>query len=664
MANEPVKQYITSINGYTIQDQELTDTVDTLKTTVSTIKDWTNEKIAALTKDDIGLDKVDNTADADKSVKVAVQDTDGDKFTEKYIKVRGDITDFDAATVEGIYTYSGITTNGYRGSVKCYGTLVVHNTRYNGESGAQQTWLKQIAYDTNYNVYYRDRVNTGDWTAWKTVALTSDIPSVVQATDSTAGIGKLYTSTGYSVDGSMTRSAITNALNSHTQDANTIRYVNGASSSGTIYPVYEGITGTIKNIFRFLPADCVTIEYSRDGGATWTKYNKTYSQRLTDNYGQDSYYIGGPDATTEITTDYKLRFTFIPGDNRYGAIKFFYIFLNSPHTLTCDIDMSTIGAKDTFVSKIKDVAVSGWSGPNIINSFGTTFGGGSSQTLNGYGYRLTFNITKIFEKFKTEKSQILNIRAYADPIWHTAGLDYLSSGLDYDIDANKNITFPANVTVVGTLTGTASSAAKLSTSAGNATTPVYFKDGKPTALEYTIAKSVPADAKFTDTVYTHPSHTAKDSGLYKITVDSLGHVSAATAVAKSDITGLGIASDSIMGAATSSSAGTKGLVPAPTAGANTKFLRGDGTWQIIDTDNMLKYSAQTLTDADKTQVLTNLGINIATDSDVNSMITDTLNATNLKVPASTIVMNSATPDSTKQFEFTVDDTGTLTAHEV
>ena len=35
MANEPVKQYINSINGYTIQDKELTDTVDTLKTTVS-----------------------------------------------------------------------------------------------------------------------------------------------------------------------------------------------------------------------------------------------------------------------------------------------------------------------------------------------------------------------------------------------------------------------------------------------------------------------------------------------------------------------------------------------------------------------------------------------------------------------------------------------------
>ena len=40
--------------------------------------------------------------------------------------------------------------------------------------------------------------------------------------------------------------------------------------------------------------------------------------------------------------------------------------------------------------------------------------------------------------------------------------------------------------------------------------------------------------------YTHPTHTAKSSGLYKVTVDGTGHVSGATAVTKSDITALGI----------------------------------------------------------------------------------------------------------------------------
>lgn len=42
------------------------------------------------------------------------------------------------------------------------------------------------------------------------------------------------------------------------------------------------------------------------------------------------------------------------------------------------------------------------------------------------------------------------------------------------------------------------------------------------------------------TVYTHPAHTAKQSGLYKVTVDTEGHVTDATPAVKSDITGLGI----------------------------------------------------------------------------------------------------------------------------
>ncbi len=39
-------------------------------------------------------------------------------------------------------------------------------------------------------------------------------------------------------------------------------------------------------------------------------------------------------------------------------------------------------------------------------------------------------------------------------------------------------------------------------SAGTSKQPVYFSNGKPVAIDYTIEKSVPSDAKFTDTTYT------------------------------------------------------------------------------------------------------------------------------------------------------------------
>lgn len=84
---------------------------------------------------------------------------------------------------------------------------------------------------------------------------------------------------------------------------------------------------------------------------------------------------------------------------------------------------------------------------------------------------------------------------------------------------------------------------------------------------YTVAKSVPSDAKFTDTTYddvttsthglmtaadktkldgiasgatkySHPTFTAKTSGFYKIAVNNEGHVTGTTDVSESDITGL------------------------------------------------------------------------------------------------------------------------------
>lgn len=80
-------------------------------------------------------------------------------------------------------------------------------------------------------------------------------------------------------------------------------------------------------------------------------------------------------------------------------------------------------------------------------------------------------------------------------------------------------------------------------------------------------------------VYTHPAYTAHAAGIYKITVDSLGHISAATAATKGDLTGI----IGNFGAASASAAGSTGLVPAPATGDQAKFLRADGKW-IVPTD--------------------------------------------------------------------------------
>lgn len=90
------------------------------------------------------------------------------------------------------------------------------------------------------------------------------------------------------------------------------------------------------------------------------------------------------------------------------------------------------------------------------------------------------------------------------------------------IDANGNFSGNAN---------TATTATQLSTSAGSSTQPVYFSGGKPVACSYTLGKSVPSNAVFTDT-NTHwttriyagasgaASHAATSNPYIKITDDN------------------------------------------------------------------------------------------------------------------------------------------------
>lgn len=98
--------------------------------------------------------------------------------------------------------------------------------------------------------------------------------------------------------------------------------------------------------------------------------------------------------------------------------------------------------------------------------------------------------------------------------------------------------------------------------------------------------------------YTHAvtnKGAAFASGLYKITTNVEGHVTAATNVAKSDITGLGIPAQDTWTAlkgATTSAAGTAGYAPAPSAGASNRYLRSDGTWSVPP-DNNTTYSNAT-----------------------------------------------------------------------
>lgn len=133
------------------------------------------------------------------------------------------------------------------------------------------------------------------------------------------------------------------------------------------------------------------------------------------------------------------------------------------------------------------------------------------------------------------------------------------SNAEKNQNAFSNIAVSGQTTVAAdtttdTLTLVAGSNVTITTDATNdkvtisATDTVYTHPESHAASMITGLATVATSGKYSDlsglptipAAYTHPTHTAKSSGLYKITVDGSGHVSEATAVAKSDITALGI----------------------------------------------------------------------------------------------------------------------------
>ena len=81
------------------------------------------------------------------------------------------------------------------------------------------------------------------------------------------------------------------------------------------------------------------------------------------------------------------------------------------------------------------------------------------------------------------------------------GSIYVYSG-DIYVDGYSYKNHTHNYAGSSSVGGSATSAVKLDSSAGSATQPVYFANGVPVATTYTLGKSVPSDAKFTDTTYT------------------------------------------------------------------------------------------------------------------------------------------------------------------
>lgn len=94
------------------------------------------------------------------------------------------VTDFNATTNSGIYYWTAVAAN----RPSNYGVLLVnkHDSR-----SSTSLWINQIAYGTDSKIYFRQNINSGNWTEWKAVAFDGETTAKKVANALTVN-GKTY----------------------------------------------------------------------------------------------------------------------------------------------------------------------------------------------------------------------------------------------------------------------------------------------------------------------------------------------------------------------------------------------------------------------------------------------------------------------------------------
>lgn len=323
--------------------------------------------------------------------------------------------------------------------------------------------------------------------------------AVKLATARTIGLGTGATGTATSFDGSGNITIPVTAVKES--------YLSwgGKNLSGSVSPLDAACSNVHSaNRFAFAKPAGITIEYSTNG-STYSAYSTNDAAKINLVSGNGStYYIGG--RSTSTTVNDKLRIT-LNATNMgiYTRLQKLLINISTSYATGSNviIEKSMKGSESTYTT-VGTYQISGWSGWNSI-PISAAFGGGNNQTYNIANLRLTFGITGVNSEQTSNALTITDIVGIGDTYWSYPST-MAKTGHIYTYDSSQNTTFPANVTAttfVGALSGnanTATTATKLgSSTVGGATQPVYINNGTATACTYTLGKSVPSNAVFTDT---------------------------------------------------------------------------------------------------------------------------------------------------------------------
>ena len=286
-----------------------------------------------------------------------------------------------------------------------------------------------------------------------------------------------------STDTNTTYSAGTGISLSGTTFSNSgVRSVATGSSNGTISVNTNGITTNVEVKGLGSAAYTASTAYDAFGSANTALVNaKAYTDEVAEGKANASH-------THIISNIINLQTTL---DGKAAS--------NHTHSVVTTSTAGLMSASDK--SKLDGIAngANAYTLPTASSTLGgvkttSTVTSASGYTacpiINGVPYYKDTNTTYNLGSFGiTATSEELNY------------MDGVTSNVQTQLNTKASSSHTHNYAGSSSVGGAATSANKLNTNAGSANQPVYFANGVPVTCAYTIGKSVPSDAKFTDTTY-------------------------------------------------------------------------------------------------------------------------------------------------------------------
>lgn len=374
----------------------------------------------------------------------------------------------------------------------------------------------------------------------------------------------------------------------------------GKDFSGGYSPIDAAMIDVLgANRFAFLKAAGLTIEYSTNGGSSYTDYGATDAQKVGLFSSGQSFYLGKHTSNGSCTTNDRLRVTIDTGAaSIYTVLNKIAIYMStSGATVQVLIEKALQSTPTTYTTHKDWTGITGWSGWNILNISGLTTYGNTASSQYGR-IRFTFRQTAVNTNYTS--ANISKIMGFGGVGW-TVPSTMAATGHLYSYDSSQNATFPAKVTANGGFSGnlTGNVTGNVSGTAGGVAWANV--SGKPTATGSSatgITASTTATKTTLGTAFTIPNITGVGSAstwaFEEISIPNVTSVGSASTWSFSDIT-VPIRADSDTTIPTAASSATAcDDITAWSAGSGSytqgSFSGGSGSFSATVTNHVLSFS--------------------------------------------------------------------------